>query len=38
MPGEPFILYTISLTPLYKDGPGNETTLHNCRQEGSEYK
>ncbi|XP_017344724.1 granulocyte colony-stimulating factor receptor [Ictalurus punctatus] len=33
--GEPFILYTISLTPLYKDGPGNETTLHNCSQEGN---
>lgn len=31
--GEPFTLYTISLTPLYKDGPGNETTLHNCSQD-----
>ncbi|KAK3549722.1 hypothetical protein QTP86_007775 [Hemibagrus guttatus] len=27
---KPFTLYTISLTPLYKDGPGNESTLHNC--------
>ncbi|KAG7322261.1 hypothetical protein KOW79_013607 [Hemibagrus wyckioides] len=26
----PFTRYTISLTPLYKDGPGNEITLHNC--------
>ncbi|KAM9455910.1 interleukin-31 receptor subunit alpha-like [Clarias gariepinus] len=33
--GEPFALYTISLTPLYKDGPGNEITLHNCNQEGN---
>ncbi|MCI4388361.1 hypothetical protein PGIGA_G00084910 [Pangasianodon gigas] len=32
--GDPFTLYTMSLTPLYKDGPGNETTLHNCSQEG----
>ncbi|XP_060752687.1 interleukin-31 receptor subunit alpha-like [Tachysurus vachellii] len=27
---EPFTLYTISLTPLYEDNPGNEITLHNC--------
>ncbi|XP_026996794.2 interleukin-6 receptor subunit beta-like [Tachysurus fulvidraco] len=30
---EPFTLYTISLIPLYEDGPGNEITLHNCSPE-----
>ncbi|XP_060765095.1 interleukin-31 receptor subunit alpha-like isoform X2 [Neoarius graeffei] len=30
--GEPST-YTISLTPLYKDGPGNQITLHNCGRE-----
>ncbi|KAF7701322.1 granulocyte colony-stimulating factor receptor-like isoform X1 [Silurus meridionalis] len=31
--GEPLTLYTISLSPLYKDGPGNQIVLHNCNQD-----
>lgn len=38
MQGEPSTYYTITVTPLYKEGPGNEITLHNCSQGRSEYK
>lgn len=30
---EPSAIYTISLIPLYEDGPGNEIILNNCTQE-----
>ncbi|KAI4878841.1 hypothetical protein NFI96_033550 [Prochilodus magdalenae] len=34
LPGKNFTLYTISLTPLYENGPGSEIRLHNYVQEG----
>lgn len=37
MLGEPYVLYTISLTAVYENGPGKEVRLHTYTKEGSEY-
>ncbi|XP_062870839.1 granulocyte colony-stimulating factor receptor-like [Trichomycterus rosablanca] len=33
--GEPFTLYTISLSPVYENGPGKEARLHKYAEEGN---